>query len=153
MIHVDIVDWERHRAGVHVAVLAMEHLATCLKLLRSSWPGELARAEADRFLRAWKGTSQLRDVLEHEEEYLLGRGKEQAQRVNDARRGTILLRGVRVPMYAIHETPDSGGRLTGMSVLGVTYDLTAPLDAAEALVAPLLAYLWPEVLEERSTTT
>lgn len=57
MIRVDPLDWERHRASVHTVVLAMEHLARCLSLLKSSWPSEFPKAESRRFLSACKAVS------------------------------------------------------------------------------------------------
>jgi hypothetical protein len=57
---------------VHMLVLALQHLDSCLKFLADS--GETLAGAAD-FRAAWRAVSALRDMLEHEEEYIAGRGK------------------------------------------------------------------------------
>jgi hypothetical protein len=65
----------KHRAAindVHMLSLALQHLDSCLKFLTES--GETLAGAAD-FRAAWHAVSDLRAALEHEEEYIAGRGK------------------------------------------------------------------------------
>jgi hypothetical protein len=57
---------------VHMLVLALKHLDSCLKFLADS---RETLAGAAEFRAAWDAVSDLRDALEHEEEYIAGRGK------------------------------------------------------------------------------
>jgi len=57
---------------VHMLSLALQHLDSCLRLLSES--GEILTGAAD-FRTAWGAVSDLRDALEHEEEYIAGRGR------------------------------------------------------------------------------
>jgi len=57
---------------VHMLVLALKHLDSCLKFLGES--GETSAGAAD-FRVARKDVSHLRNALEHEEEYIAGKGK------------------------------------------------------------------------------
>ncbi len=60
---------------VHVLALALKHLDVTMRIL-----GELAvqmgfANESNTYRTAWAGISSLRDALEHEDEYVAGRGK------------------------------------------------------------------------------
>jgi hypothetical protein len=59
-------------ARAHFATLALEHLGTCCELLTSHAPDELAELMR-KFVKDWE---ELRNVLEHEEEYILGGGRQ-----------------------------------------------------------------------------
>jgi hypothetical protein len=65
----------KHRVVIddlHMLSLALQHLDSCLKFLADS--GETLAGAAD-FRAAWHAVSDLRDALEHEEEYVAGKGK------------------------------------------------------------------------------
>jgi hypothetical protein len=64
--------WSEAIDHLHMLSLALQHLDSCLKLLTEA--GETLAGAAD-FRAAWHAVSDLRDALEHEEEYIAGRGK------------------------------------------------------------------------------
>lgn len=57
---------------IHMLVLALEHLDSCVRLLQQG--GEEAQ-EWSTFLDLWAKVSDVRDALEHEEEYLIEAGR------------------------------------------------------------------------------
>lgn len=59
---------------IHILVLALEHLFRSLKHLRPSYGDEACKA-TDVFIEEWKKVREIRNGLEHEEEYLAGVGK------------------------------------------------------------------------------
>jgi hypothetical protein len=59
---------------LHQIILALEHLSQALKYLHPTFEPS-ATGAARRFLTEWQRIEKIRDGLEHEEEYLAGRGK------------------------------------------------------------------------------
>lgn len=57
--------------SVHMLAVALRHLDRCVLLLQRAVPVEGGRT----FRRSWRSVSELRDVLEHEEEYVAGAAK------------------------------------------------------------------------------
>jgi hypothetical protein len=64
--HAETID------GLHMLSLALEHLDACVRVLDEA--GEVL-AGSGKFRTAWGAVSDLRDGLEHEEEYIAGRGR------------------------------------------------------------------------------
>ena len=125
---------ERHepriRAGdvqkeTNLLAIALEHLDICLGLLEPGLAPELHR-RAGAYRCAWNAVSRLRDALEHEEEYLAGRGT-----------FPDLLGALGDWPYGVEGNVGSwsyeGGVLVGVSALGKDYPLTDVLTAAAAL--------------------
>jgi hypothetical protein len=140
---VDAVEFERYRRGLHMLCLALQHLDRCLELLISSrlpadFPGDRAR----RFRRTWRTLQDLRDVLEHEEEYLAGRGRNPALVVKDTH-GWINIRGVQVATRPHQETRNAEGLLVGYRVQGRDYDLSEVLRCTAELAPALREFLFP----------
>jgi hypothetical protein len=65
--------------NIHMLAVALQHLDTCVRLLQRGrkLPG------AREFRRQWASVSVLRDALEHEEEYVAGRGRNRDERVGE----------------------------------------------------------------------
>jgi hypothetical protein len=145
IIHtVDSVDWERYTRGLHMLCLCIEHLDRCLHLLagsplRAEFPHQLCRD----FRTAWRPLKDLRDVLEHEEDYIAGIGRKVATLVDPDVHGWINIRGVQVPMRPHQETRNAEGLLVGYRVMGRHYDLTRVLQLAENLARSLSDFVWP----------
>lgn len=59
----------------HFATLALEHLGTCCELLQEHASAEL-RGLMRAFTACWEQDAPLRNVLEHEEEYIRGGGRQ-----------------------------------------------------------------------------
>lgn len=140
---VEPVEYERYRRGLHMLCLALGHLDRCLELLASSrlpqdFPHRLCRA----FRRAWRPLSDLRDILEHEEDYVAGRGKKPSLVVHHVH-GWINIRGVQVPTRPHQEMRDAAGLLSGYRVQGKDYDLTDVLQCAEELARALGDFVFP----------
>jgi hypothetical protein len=114
---------------VHMLSLALKHLDSCLRFLGES--GETVAGAAD-FRAAWDAVSDMRDALEHEEEYVAGRGKfprlfDQSWVENDYFEDHLLIWG------------NEG--ITSVSFMGRTYKVRRAIAAALNLELPLLD-LW-----------
>jgi hypothetical protein len=84
-------------------------------------------ASARAFKRQWARCATLRNVLEHEEEYIAGRGEKRQERVD--------------PAWVGYGTGFSGSTqgITSVTALGRNYDVRPAIDAALACYDPLLA--------------
>ena len=121
--------WSEAIDHLHMLSLALQHLDSCLKFLTES--GETLAGAAD-FRAAWRAVSDLRDALEHEEEYIAGRGKrprlfDQSWVANGYFEDHLLIWG-------------SEG-INSVSLMGRTYKLSPAIVAALDLEAHLL-HLW-----------
>jgi hypothetical protein len=118
----------------HMLALALIHLQNCLDQLAPVVPS-YARAAVKLFRRALGSDElrRLRNGLEHEEEYLRGRGANRNEMVSDH------------DSWPIDESEGSwsttllgtGDRLVGIRLLGRNYDLAASLDGVRELVPVL----------------
>ena len=129
---VDPVEWERYTRGLHMLCLALKHLDRCLELLADKWPRGFPEQKAKEFRRAWKPLQDLRDVLEHEEDYIAGVGKKPSLVAPDVH-GWVNIRGVRVPARPHKESRNAKGLVVGYQVQGRYYDLSRVLQLAEDL--------------------
>jgi hypothetical protein len=113
----------------HFLTVALEHLASCAKHLRTDAAPEL-RHRLVEYVEAWGGVRDVRNLLEHEEEYLTGGGNNRGLLPPGAPQ---LSRGV---VWA-------GFAQTALSidVLGVSLNIRPHVGAAKALKADLLAWL------------
>lgn len=110
-------------------VLSLEHFGNCCRLLRPGSSRELSDGMRT-FRDEWKKTADLRDALEHEEEYLAGRGSRRERIIGD------------------RWDPDGGSYSNGFAyrddglqtfyLLGRDYDLQHAIRAALA-IGPLVA--------------
>jgi len=148
---VDSIEWERYTRGLHMLCLALGHLDRCLELLASSpLPPDFPHPSCRAFRRAWRPLSDLRDVLEHEGDYIAGRGKKPSLVVHHVH-GWINIRGVQVPTRPHQETRNADGLLAGYRVQGRHYDLTEVLRCAEELARTLGEFVFPP--KEKSNDT
>ena len=150
---VEPVEHERYRRGLHMLCLALNHLDRCLELLAASrlpkdFPHRLCRA----FRKAWRPVRDLRDVLEHQEDYIAGRGKQPSLVMREVH-GWINIRGVQVPTRPHQEIRDAAGLLAGIRVQGRHYDLTAVLQRAEDLASALGHFVFPLALQPDDSST
>ena len=133
IIHeVDAVEWERYTRGLHMLCLALKHLDRCLELLKSEWPDDFPAHQAKKFRAAWKPLKNLRDVLEHEEDYDAGIGKKPSL-IDPSTHGWVNIRGVQVPARPHQASHDPNGLVVGYRVQGRYYDLSQVLTIAEDL--------------------
>ena len=108
---VDSIEWERYTRGLHMLCLALGHLDRCLELLASSRvPPDFPHRSCREFRRAWRPLSDLRDVLEHEEDYVAGGGRKPSLVAHDVH-GWINIRGVQVPTRPHQETRNADAYL------------------------------------------
>ncbi len=127
--------------SLHLLMLALEHLDQCLAHLTFG-DGELPRLKTlsrqawakrvyPRNRKNWFPLSSVRDVLEHEVEYVVGPGKfpgrvEESWREDGYREGTVLY--------------DRDG-VVSIVVLGVTYGVRDAVAAALELQQPLRSWI------------
>lgn len=145
-IQVDARDHYQHQAVIHMVVLGLAHADGCLALIGPRWPNEFPAAEADAFRAAWKPLRDLRNVLEHEEDYIAGRGRKPGL-LGDLSGWVRGRHGAKVPFYGAAHHMDADGRLVGLTALGRDYDLSAALAAARALRGPLSEFLFDRAVE------
>jgi hypothetical protein len=114
---------------VHLLTLALEHVYQCVGHLTACLPPD-TRAAADRFRAAWGSVRDVRNALEHKEEYVAGSG----QRPD-------LVDPVWSPptMGVSRHLRTSNAGLEAVSVLGKWYQVGASITAAGALSPLLLA--------------
>jgi hypothetical protein len=122
LVYMTVVD-------VHLLTLALEHVFQCLGHLTASLSPDAAVA-ADRFRAAWGSVRDVRNALEHEEEYVAGGGQRPK-----------LVDPVWVPptMGASRQLRTSDAGLDAVSVLGKWYQVGESISAAHALRPLLLA--------------
>jgi hypothetical protein len=113
--------------SVHMLVLALQHLQSCVRLLTSAG---VRIAGAREFRREERVVKPLRDLLEHEERYIVGRGRH-PERVGQA----WLEQGMFERYLLIWD--DEGIQRVGF--MGGTYFVRPAITAALELEAPLLA--------------
>lgn len=107
---------------VHVLVLALEHTYQACKWLVPALSDE-GRQAAKRFRRAWKDVRHVRHALEHEEEYLAGRGENPEKYVGEGWEPAPLITR---QVYAI------GGEV-GIELLGKRWEIGESIEACIAL--------------------
>src|SRR5882672_5505986 len=115
-------------ADVHLFTLALEHAYQAVIKVRADLSPD-CHGSADRFDRAWARVSDVRDLLEHEEEYLVGEGRF-PQKADPNWMPPAM--GMSRPM----QLTDSG--IAGIQVLGKWYDVRETVAAALALKTILL---------------
>lgn len=90
----------------HLLVIALEHLSNCARLLAPVCPPEVATA-ADDFGTAWAKDREIRNFLEHEEEYLVGRGLRRSKlsdpSLADSPRGLVYAAGRAQALWVVGE--------------------------------------------------
>lgn len=125
--------WSRVRMmtvlDVHVMTLALDHAYHgVLHLLPTLSPE--ANTSANRFVQAWKAVRDVRNGLEHEEEYLAGAGL----------RENLADVAWTPPAVGVsrHTTLNDSG-VAGISALGRWYDVAEAVAAAVALIDPISA--------------
>ena len=134
-------DWSREEAPC-MLVLSLEHLHKCLNRGAGQREPDFPGALAQRFNRAWKPLSDIRDTLEHEDEYIGRTGKDQESRVSERSGMSFAIRGTMVPVLSnLFPLFDRDGAITGVSVLGVFHDLSVVLNLAAELEVALTAYI------------
>jgi hypothetical protein len=116
---------------VHMLSLALKHLDSCLRHLSES--GETIEGAAE-FRAAWKAMSDLRDALEHEEEYIAGRGK---------RPCLFSRRWVANDYHEEHFLMWGNEGIESVSFMGRTYKVRPAIAAALNLEVPLLDFCDP----------
>jgi hypothetical protein len=135
-------DWFRQEALVHMLVLSLEHLHKCLNRGSGQRDPDFPWDLAQRFNRAWEPLSDIRDTLEHEDEYIGRTGKDQESRVSERLIMSFSIRGTLVPVLSsLSPQFDDDGAITGVSILGVYHDLSEVLDLARQLELALAAYI------------
>ncbi len=112
--------------NVHLLMLALKHLATCMTALKGNAGSARLDCLTDRFAEAWEPVSRIRDMLEHEEEYILGRGlrpKEVHPQWGDIGYASS---------YIAY-----GEGVISVSVVGGSYQVIEPIRAARSLKSEL----------------
>lgn len=147
IVLVDARDHYQHLSAVHMVVLGLDHVDGCLRLMSAHWPDEFPAEQADAFCTAWKPLQDLRDLLEHEEDYIAGSGRKPGL-LGDLRGWVRGRHGVKVPSFGTAHHLDAKGQLVGLTVLGRDYDLSAALAAGRALRGPLWNFLTDRIVDE-----
>ena len=141
IIHeVNFVEWERYTRGLHMLCLALKHLDRCLELLETAWPNTFPWQQAKNFRAEWKPLRDLRDVLEHEEDYDAGFGRKPLL-IDPDNHGWANIRGVQVSARPHQASYDSNGLVVGYRVQGRYYDLSRVLAIAEDLAKLLSEFV------------
>jgi hypothetical protein len=115
-------------ADVHLVTLALEHAYQAVIKVKADLSPD-CHDSANRFERAWASVSDVRDLLEHEEEYLVGKGRF-PQKADPNWMPPAM--GMSRPL----QLTDSG--IAAIQVLGKWYDVRETIAAALALKAILL---------------
>lgn len=133
-------------------VLSLDHLDQCIHWIeRLGWPREVPAGRFEVFRKQWVPLRDLRNALEHEEEYLAGRGKYPTLLLGALRVREVLFsrnRGhlVTTPARFGYDTGIEGDRFE-VAVLSNRYDVTPALQSALGLAEDVQAGL-EAVLED-----
>jgi hypothetical protein len=142
LLQVDFQDLALHETSIHLLVLGLHHVNRSLHWLDTSSPRGFPVKEADSFRSAWKPLRDLRDLLEHLEDYLIDRGRKPELKGNPV--GWVLgPENVRIPVFSVVRLYDAEGRVAAVSPLGETFDLSPAVQAATALLPALTSFLFP----------
>ncbi len=120
--HITVVD-------LHMLALALEHVYIAAKHLRPGLTGDAA-AVAKEYIRLWRQVGDLRNALEHEEEYLAGGGKRRPKLVDHSW----------IPPHVGTSRPyDRSSRgVEAIKALGKTYPVGAVIGCCLNRLAPQL---------------
>ncbi len=119
---------------VHMLVLALDHFDQCLRWLEASH-GTVAREERDAYRGVWAQSADLRDALEHEEEYLAGFGRRRAELL-----GVPAEAAARGDTWSISFAYGDDG-IQAVTVLSKQYAIGDAIDRAQALKPALRTWL------------
>lgn len=117
------------RDDVHMLMLALQHLCKCVSVLRragSPLPG------AKELLAAWAGIKDVRNAFEHEEDFILKKGR------GDSQERVVASMWWEQGLLDVATTTDDDG-LKDVLFMGRRYEIRPAIQAALELDEPLLA--------------